>query len=110
MIAVTTSLYRRVAGPTFHSKPCSQARFMPIYEYSCKGCGTEFELLIRGSTRPSCPECDGEELERRLSLPRVKSSGTRDLAMRAAKKRDASQAKDRMHEQLKYERSHDRHG
>jgi hypothetical protein len=30
--------------------------------------------------------------------------------MRAAKKRDAAQGKDRMHEQLKYEESHDRHG
>jgi hypothetical protein len=30
--------------------------------------------------------------------------------MRAAKQRDASQARDRMHERLHYEKSHDRHG
>ena len=45
-----------------------------------------------------------------MSLPRVKSSGTHDLAMRAAKKRDAVQARDRMHERIRYEESHDRHG
>jgi len=49
-------------------------------------------------------------LERRLSLPRVKSSSTHDMAMRAAKRRDAAQARDRMHERIRYEESHDRHG
>ena len=83
---------------------------MPIYEYRCRGCDHEFELLVRGEMTPGCPECEGEDLERLLSLPKVKSSSTRDLAMRAAKKRDASQAQDRMHERLRYEESHDRHG
>ncbi|NNF27924.1 MAG: zinc ribbon domain-containing protein [Gemmatimonadetes bacterium] len=83
---------------------------MPIYEYRCEGCAHEFETLVRGEARPACPECASEELERLMSLPRVKSSTTRDLAMRAAKKRDAGQAKDRMHERIRYEESHDRHG
>jgi putative FmdB family regulatory protein len=83
---------------------------MPIYEYSCKACGHEFEALIRGQKTPACPSCESEELERLLSLPRIKSEGTRDLAMRAAKKRDAKQATERMHTQLQYEQSHDRHG
>ena len=84
---------------------------MPIYEYTCLGCGREFELLVRGTgATPACPSCKSEELERRMSLPRVKSSTTRGMAMRAAKKRDASQAQDRMHERIRYEKSHDRHG
>ena len=41
-----------------------------------------------------------------MSLPSVKSEGTHARALGAAKKRDAAQAKDRAHEQLKYERSH----
>lgn len=85
-------------------------RPMPIYEYTCKDCGLDFERLVLGRTRPSCPECESVRLERRMSLPRVKSSGTHDLAMRAAKKRDAAQARDRMHERIRYEESHDRHG
>ncbi len=83
---------------------------MPIYEYTCQDCGLDFERLILGGKTPSCPGCDSEKLERRMSLPRVKSSSTHDMAMRAAKKRDASQARDRMHERIRYEESHDRHG
>lgn len=83
---------------------------MPIYEYACEDCGLDFERLVLGRARPSCPECGSTRLERRLSLPRVKSSGTHDMAMRAAKRRDAARARDRMHERIRYEESHDRHG
>lgn len=83
---------------------------MPIYEYSCNACSHEFELLIRGQDQAQCPECESDDLKKLLSLPRVKSETTKGLAMRAAKKRDARQAKDNMHERLRYEESHDRHG
>jgi len=83
---------------------------MPIYEYSCKKCSNQFELLVRGKKTPACPSCDSEDLKRLLSVPAVRSESTKALSMRAAKKRDASQAKDRMHDRLHYEQSHDRHG
>jgi putative FmdB family regulatory protein len=83
---------------------------MPLYDYSCRKCNEVFEVLVRGKTVPTCPKCKSEDLERLMSLPRVSSETTRQLAMTAAKKRDAAQAKDNMHEQLKYEQSHDRHG
>ncbi len=83
---------------------------MPIYEYTCLDCEIDFERLVLGTRRPTCPACESERLERRLSLPRVKSSGTRAMAMRAAKRRDANQARDRMQERIRYEESHDRHG
>ena len=83
---------------------------MPIYEYSCNGCGFQFEVLVRGTKTPECPSCHGKDLDRLISLPRVHSQTTRDLSMRAAKKRDASMSKDRMHDRLHYEESHDRHG
>jgi len=83
---------------------------VPLYEYACQECGEEFEALVLKGITPSCPSCGSEELERLLSLPAVQSSGTREKAMRAAKKRDAAQAEDRMHARLKYEESHDRHG
>ena len=83
---------------------------MPIYEYTCQDCGLDFERLVLGRKTPTCPGCESERLERRISLPRVKSTSTHDMAMRAAKKRDAAQARDRMHERIRYEESHDRHG
>lgn len=83
---------------------------MPIYEYSCEKCENQFEELVRGDETPRCPACESENLERLMSLPRVCSESTRNLSMNAAKKRDAGQAQDRMHDRLHYEKSHDRHG
>ncbi len=83
---------------------------MPIYEYVCGGCGESSEILVRGSKTPACPSCGSAELERQLSLPTVHSEGSRNLSLRAARKRDAARQEDRTREQLKYEESHDRHG
>jgi putative FmdB family regulatory protein len=82
---------------------------MPIFEYVCHACGHEFEALMRGSSpKPAtCPECKSEDAERLLSMPRVKSDATKDLSMRAAKRRDAGQASEREHAQREYEASHD---
>jgi putative FmdB family regulatory protein len=80
---------------------------MPIYEYTCKRCSHQFETLVRPGHTPVCASCGSDELERILSLPAVTSDETRARALGAAKRRDAAQAKDKAHEQLKYERSHD---
>lgn len=79
---------------------------MPIYEFSCKDCGNEFEALVR-KAEPKCPSCGKANLERKLSLPSVKSDSTRANAMKAAKKRDKQQATDRVQTQTAYEKSHD---
>ena len=80
---------------------------MPIYEYTCKACGKEFELLVRPDTQVACPGCDSVEIEKMLSLPAVQSSGTHELAMRAAKKRDKKQGREQMMAQHEYELSHE---
>lgn len=82
---------------------------MPIYDYACRACGHEFEALTRGESPPppECPQCHAADAERLLSVPRVKSETTRNLAMRAAKRRDARQATDRVQAQREYEASHD---
>lgn len=48
---------------------------MPVYEYYCLKCGRNFELLIRGEARASCPDCETSQVERRMSLPARPSSG-----------------------------------
>ncbi|MCY4647836.1 MAG: zinc ribbon domain-containing protein [Gammaproteobacteria bacterium] len=83
---------------------------MPVYEYVCNDCARQFEVLLLRKDTAACPSCEGVDLKRMLSAPRVKSSTTRELAMRAAKKRDRAQAWERVNEQRKYEESHDRHG
>ena len=81
---------------------------MPIYDYHCRGCDARFELLVRASTPPPCPSCAAEDLERLPSfLTAVRSEGTHDVAMRDARRRDAAQARERVHEQARYERNHD---
>ena len=41
---------------------------MPIYEYTCGGCGKDFELLVSGpKAKAACPHCGSRKLTRRLS-------------------------------------------
>ncbi len=80
---------------------------MPIFEYRCTACAEEFERLVRGSEAPECPACGETKVDRLLSLPRVKSSSTRAMAMRAAKQRDKNQGADRTRERVEYEANHD---
>ncbi|MBK1615355.1 FmdB family transcriptional regulator [Rubrivivax gelatinosus] len=47
---------------------------MPIYDYRCPACNADFELLVRSSTVPQCPQCGATELERQLS--RIAPAGT----------------------------------
>jgi len=41
---------------------------MPIYEYACRACGREFEMLVRSGTTPACPQCHSTQLDKRLSV------------------------------------------
>lgn len=41
---------------------------MPIYEYTCRKCRREFEELVMGGREPMCPECQGKDLERKMSV------------------------------------------
>ena len=79
---------------------------MPIYEYRCTGCGHEFEMLVLAGTVPACPSCKSEDLEKRISMPAVKSDSTHALALKAAKKRDTKQAAENARAQREYELHH----
>lgn len=80
---------------------------MPIFEYSCKGCGNEFEALVRPNTpAPACPACSGADLEKLISRPAIKSESTHALALKAAKKRDQKSGAEKAREQREYELHH----
>ena len=80
---------------------------MPIYEYRCKSCETEFEALVLKNAEPPCPSCGSRDLERVFSLPAVQSSSTRALSMRAARKREKARATERVIAQQEYEQAHE---
>jgi putative FmdB family regulatory protein len=56
---------------------------MPIYEYICKKCGNEFEVLVfNKDEKPGCPECGAKNPTRKMSSfgfsagSKLKSSST----------------------------------
>ena len=55
---------------------------MPIYEYQCETCSSEFELLVLGSDQPVCPQCSGSQLHKLMSAPSAHSSGESALPIR----------------------------
>ena len=52
---------------------------MPIYEYRCKNCGKQVEILVRSGMNdsPACPDCGSTLLERLLSVPYVMTGESR---------------------------------
>jgi putative FmdB family regulatory protein len=79
---------------------------MPIFEYSCRNCGTQFECLVRTGTEPACPKCASADLEKLLSIPAIKSETTHRAALTAAKKRDQKLGNEKAAAQREYELKH----
>ncbi len=51
---------------------------MPIFEYQCDDCGTEFEKLIRRTSDEAelaCPKCGEKHLQQMFSTFAAKASG-----------------------------------
>lgn len=39
---------------------------MPLYAYVCDACEADFELLVRASDTPACPQCGSEKLTQQV--------------------------------------------
>ncbi|MGE3507510.1 MAG: FmdB family zinc ribbon protein [Vicinamibacterales bacterium] len=57
---------------------------MPLFEYTCRDCGHEFEFLTRAGQTPQCPSCESQALEKQLSVFAVNSQGGASTAREAA--------------------------
>src|SRR5262245_57796967 len=66
---------------------------MPIYEYECRSCHHEFELLVLKDTVVACPSCQGQDLERLLSGFAV-NTAEMSMARVKAKRRQVTRGKD----------------
>ncbi len=61
---------------------------MPIYEYQCHRCASEFELLLLpASPPPACPACQSEDIEQLLSGFAVSSSGISKARLQTARRK-----------------------
>lgn len=59
---------------------------MPLFDFRCQSCGTEFEALVRVSDVPQCPSCKGTKLEQLPSMFTVSSLEITKARVRTAKK------------------------
>jgi putative FmdB family regulatory protein len=62
---------------------------MPIFDFHCRGCGHEFEALVRPAAAPACPSCGGGDLEKQISSFAV-SSAEKTRAAAAVSRRKAA--------------------
>lgn len=51
---------------------------MPIYEYECRACGHDFDVLqkVTDARLRKCPECGALKLQRMVSAPQFRLKGT----------------------------------
>jgi putative FmdB family regulatory protein len=57
---------------------------MPLYEYECQRCHHQFELLVREQTVLACPSCQGEDLQKQLSVFAVGADSPKFAARHSA--------------------------
>jgi len=66
---------------------------MPLFDFSCRACGTQFESLVRsasyGDPPTTCPACKSQDLERLLASFAV-SSAEKTRAAAASKNAKAA--------------------
>lgn len=53
---------------------------MPIFEYICKECDHQFEALIYGEQKASCPKCQSKKLAPQLSVFAVSAKASASAA------------------------------
>ena len=83
---------------------------MPIFEYECRSCHHEFEQLVRTGDTPACPKCQGQDLEKLLSMVSMRSEHTQQLSFNKARQKAKLTQRDKDVAQAEYEKKHREEG
>jgi putative FmdB family regulatory protein len=83
---------------------------MPLYEYTCKACGDEFEALVRpNQPAPTCKSCGSAEIEKLLSNVTMSSENTREANLKVARAKAKKVTREKDVAQFEYEEKHRHH-
>ncbi len=80
---------------------------MPLFEFRCPACDSQFELLIRGAAVPTCPSCGNTSLEKLLSMFAVSSADSQQRNRKTLGTQQRAKAQGERQEQTHY--AHDHH-
>jgi putative FmdB family regulatory protein len=81
---------------------------MPLFDFRCRACGQEFEMLVRPPAEPACPGCASPDLERLITgfSFSVRSGGLSPAARKAVQKQQNAQRRDQAAFQEEIEKKH----
>jgi putative FmdB family regulatory protein len=83
---------------------------MPLYDFHCRGCGREFEALVRAQDAPpACPSCRSTDLERLLSGFALHTEERHAAAARDSRRRQIEANKDKIVADEEYRKEHEGH-
>jgi len=64
---------------------------MPLFDFTCRTCGRQFEALVRAGHPPACPACGGVDLQQELPTFAVKTAERSQAAAAANRHKYAVQ-------------------
>jgi putative FmdB family regulatory protein len=79
---------------------------MPIFEYECRACGHEFEVLVRTGDVPACPSCTSQDLKKLLSLSSISSADIRTANVKKAREGNKGMQRDKAMAEIDEIREH----
>jgi putative FmdB family regulatory protein len=81
---------------------------MPIYDYQCRRCGHEFEMLVLKGSVAACPSCQSDDLEQLLSGFAVSTEAMTRARVKAARQQytSSSQYKEKKVAEMEEIREH----